>query len=144
MNKSLEAYNILLKAWQGNKEDKDQPDFDDINEALDTIKQDLERLEQLEKENEILNKALDIAKVDYTTARINLDNASARIKDLEKALDKACEMLNWDCPVSQDVIDDLDCENRCSSDFDETCKECWKMYFLNLADVEVLENENQN
>jgi uncharacterized protein (DUF3084 family) len=56
---------------------------------------------------------------------------------LEKALDKAYERLNWDCPVSQAVIDDLDCENRCSSDFEEVCKECWKMFFLNLVVDEV-------
>ena len=42
---SNEAYNTLLKAWQGNKESKDYPNFDDINEALNTIKQNLEHLE---------------------------------------------------------------------------------------------------
>ena len=47
---------------------------------------------------------------------------------LKKALDKACEMLEWGCPVEQDLIDDLDCEN-CKS----TEKECWKKYFLNEA-----------
>ena len=51
---------------------------------------------------------------------------------LKKALDKACEMLEWGCPVEQDLIDDLDCEN-CKN----TEKECWKKYFLK----EVLENE---
>ena len=47
-------------------------------------------------------------------------------QNLKKALDKACEMLEWGCPVEQDLIDDLDCEN-CKS----TEKECWKKYFLN-------------
>lgn len=51
---------------------------------------------------------------------------------LKKALDKACEMLEWDCPVEQDLIDDLDCEN-CNG----TYKESWKKYFLN----EVKDNE---
>ena len=51
---------------------------------LENAIKDLERLETLGKENETLNKALDFAKVDYTTTRINLDNASARIKELEK------------------------------------------------------------
>ena len=44
---------------------------------------------------------------------------------LKKALDKACESLEWGCPVEQDLIDDLDCEN-CKN----TKKECWKKYFL--------------
>lgn len=52
--------------------------------------------------------------------------------NLKKALDKACERLEWGCPVEQDLIDDLDCEN-CKN----TEKECWKKYFLK----EVFENE---
>ena len=79
------------------------PFLEDIN----TIKQDLERKEELEKENQ-------------------------ELKDYIKALDKACEILDWDCPVSQDLVDDLDCEN-CNDNY----KECWKKYFLK----EVLENE---
>lgn len=61
-----------------------------------------------------------------------IDNLCIRNQKLEKALDKACERLNWDCPVSQDLIADLDCENRCSDDFEECCKECWKLYFLGV------------
>lgn len=53
---SKEAYNVLLQAWQGNKEAENYPSFDDINEALYTIKQDLERLGELEKENQELKK----------------------------------------------------------------------------------------
>ena len=49
-----------------------------------------------------------------------------RNKRLLKALDKACERLDWDCPVGQNLIDDLDCEN---CDIDKE-KECWKKYFL--------------
>lgn len=64
---------------------------------LTTIESALVRLEKLEKENQIL----------------------------KKALDKACERLDWDCPVSQRLVDDLDCEN-CKN----TVKECWKKYFL--------------
>lgn len=47
---------------------------------------------------------------------------------LKKALDNACKILSWDCPCSQDLIDDLDCENRCQPDIDYS--ECWKKYFL--------------
>jgi hypothetical protein len=43
-------------------------------------------------------------------------------------LDEACKILSWDCPCSQDLIDDLDCENRCTPDIDYA--ECWKKYFL--------------
>lgn len=49
-----------------------------------------------------------------------------RNKKLNKALDLACERLDWDCPVGQDLIDDLDCEN-CDTDKE---KKCWKKYFL--------------
>lgn len=49
----------------------------------------------------------------------------SKIEQLEKALEKACERLDYSCPVEEELIDDLDCEN-CESD----CKECWKKYFL--------------
>ena len=59
-----------------------------------------------------------------------------RLEKLEKAFDKACESLDWDCPEGQNLIDDFidyfDCEN-CKN----TEKECWKKYFLK----EVIENE---
>ena len=59
-----------------------------------------------------------------------------RLEKLEKAFDKACESLDWDCPEGQNLIDDFidyfDCEN-CKN----TEKECWKKYFLK----EVLEDE---
>ena len=52
-----------------------------------------------------------------------------RLEKLEKAFDKACERLDWDCPEGQNLIDDFidyfDCEN-CKN----TEKECWKKYFL--------------
>ena len=51
------------------------------------------------------------------------------LEKLEKAFDKACESLDWDCPEGQNLIDDFidyfDCEN-CKN----TEKECWKKYFL--------------
>ena len=54
---------------------------------------------------------------------------------LEKAFKLACKRLDWDCPCGQDLIDDLDCENRCQPDIDYS--ECWVKYFLK----EVLGNE---
>ena len=47
---SKEALEILNIAWSGRKDKDGYPNFDDINIALYTIKQDLERLEKLEKE----------------------------------------------------------------------------------------------
>lgn len=49
-------------------------------------------------------------------------------------LEEACKILSWDCPCSQDLIDDLDCENRCTPDIDYS--ECWAKYLLK----EVLDN----
>ena len=66
------------------------------------VKDHLELLE----ENETLNKALDIAKVDYTTTRINLDNASARIKDLEKEYQELKEDLKLT------TIERTNCEDK--------------------------------
>ena len=60
-----------------------------------------------------------------------MKNYKKKIKNLKKHF-KACEMLEWGCPVEQDLIDYLDCEN-CKN----TEKECWKKYFLK----EVIDNE---
>ena len=51
-----EAYNILLQAWQSNKEAKDYPSFDDINEALDTIATTLERKEHYKNKFDTTHK----------------------------------------------------------------------------------------
>ena len=48
-----------------------------------------------------------------------------RIKILEEALDKACEQLEWTCPVDQELVEDLNCDGC-----DNNCKECWKKYFM--------------
>ena len=132
-----------------------------ILEELNLIKQDLERLEELEKENlelkeeyENLDRSFNSCHLDYENLKgeneqLEKENEDLKVfvdayanardellirnQKLEKALDKACEMLNWECPVSQNLIDDLDCENRCSDDFQECCKECWKLYFLKEA-----------
>ena len=123
----------------------------ELNDLLDN----LERLEQLEKEQD-----LEIGKLGFIADENKYKDAIRVLKEafivlgksdivntywfkfleelekenqiLKKALDKACERLDWDCPVSQNLIDDLDCEN-CKN----TEKECWKKYFLK----EVLEDE---
>ena len=94
----------------------------------DLVLKALERLEELEKEYDNLKKDYDNKDLEC----IDLYKENQELKDYIKALDKACEILDWDCPVSQDLVDDLDCEN-CNDNY----KECWKKYFLK----EVLENE---
>ena len=64
-----------------------------INELLPLILKDLDRLEELEKEN----------------------------AKLKKAFNKACEMLDWSCPTEQNLIDYFDCEN-CKDDYKECWK----------------------
>ena len=54
------------------------------------------------------------------------------IEKLENALDKACERLEESCPVEEELIEDLDCD-----EWDDNCKECWKKYFMK----EVLGND---
>ena len=49
-----DAYYILIEAWHGNKDDENHPNFDDINEALYTLNQAVERLETLENQNAAL------------------------------------------------------------------------------------------
>ena len=96
-------------------------------EEIKTIKQDLERLEELEKENQILKQSV---KDTYDTSQEIIADLKDEKQKLKKALDKACKTLDWNCPVAQNLIADLDCENRCSADFVECCRECWKIYFL--------------
>ena len=48
-----------------------------------------------------------------------------KVEQLEKALEKACEKLEETCPVDQELVEDLDCDNC-----DNNCKECWKKYFM--------------
>ena len=94
---------------------------------IQTIKQDLERLKQLEKENQEWKEA-------YIKVNEELHCAFARGTDsarfdvleenekLEKALDKACEMIAICPPIDVDVETCEKVENE--------CKECWKKYFL--------------
>lgn len=85
------------------------------------VLQDLEHLETLERNS---NKVImDSIKVINRNLELQAEN-----EKLKKALEKACKILSWDCPCCQDLIDDLDCENRCQPDIDYA--ECWKKYFL--------------
>jgi predicted RNase H-like nuclease (RuvC/YqgF family) len=130
MNKSLEVLERLKEETQPNAYTLNHNEED-----FKTIKQDLERLEQLEKENQELKSKL--SAIEFWNERYIEHNDK-----LEKALDKACEKfdfiyhclldaindLDYVCPITLNFIDDLERENK-----------CWKMYFLNIADVEVLE-----
>ena len=60
-----------------------------------------------------------------------------RVEMLEKALDKACELLadyTGICPFSKKLMYETNCDLNCK----DTYKECWKKYFMK----EVLGNEN--
>ena len=155
MSKALEALEKLYEEREYLLGDKvnhktknwhnDITHYDNINKCLLTIKQDLERLEEFEKVlnghcSKCVNRENNICvgmdapiHIDTLINCIEMENQELKEENnnLKKALDKACEMLEWGCPVEQNLIDYLDCEN-CKN----TEKECWKKYFLN----EVLEN----
>lgn len=83
---------------------------------------------RLKKENKELRKAIK----QWNISGGNLLRENAKLK---KALDKACERLEYytdNCPCGEELIEDLDCD-----DCESNCKECWKKYFMK----EVLENE---
>lgn len=66
----------------------------------------------------------------YTVLRSEYNRLKNKVEQLEKALDKACEKLDYICiPVEEELVEDLDCDNN--------CKECWKKYFMK----EVLKSE---
>lgn len=91
---------------------------------LKSYKQDLERLEVLETS---VLEYKDKDNLFWETAQNNVSLRQENEK-LKKALELACKRLDWDCPCRQNLIDDLDCENRCTPDIDYG--ECWKKYFL--------------
>ena len=78
----------------------------------------LKYVEQLEKE---LKRCQDtIKKWMGDHKKLIIDNGK-----MKKALEKACERLEYICPVEVELIEDLDCEN-CEDNY----KECWKKFFL--------------
>lgn len=83
-----------------------------------------ESLEQYKKQNRKSN----LMKDHINLLQDHLDLLDENEK-FEKALELACKMLDYDCPVSQELIDDLDCEMCC-----DNYEECWKKYFLNKVE----------
>lgn len=85
--------------------------------------------EQYEAEFEVLERELFIRK-----ELKDFDVYQRQLEKLEKALDKACERLEYytgNCPCGEELIEDLDCD-----ECDNNCKECWKKFFMK----EVLKN----
>lgn len=113
---------------EGNREyaERIQTDIDELDNVFD----DLKRLDELKRENQSLKEEYEMLDRAYNSCHLDYEDLKGENEKYKKALDKACKMLDWECPVYQDLIADLDCENRCSADFEECCKECWKIYFL--------------
>lgn len=87
---------------------------------------------KFEKENQELKEDLEES-FDYNALRqLKINSLEEENTKLEKALEKSCEKLEYTCPVEEELIDDLDCEN-CKDNY----KECWKKFFLK----EVFEDE---
>ena len=85
---------------------------------LKQIKQDLDKLEKLEKERQEIETKLSSNETntfDEIATMIKKANGYDvlvnKCKQFEKALEKSCEMLDYTCPVEEELIDDLDCEN---------------------------------
>lgn len=133
---SKEALEIIIFRLTSHEEDLELRETD--KKVIEIIKQDLERLEALKKENVELRQevsALEDYSYDVDCEKEFLIKENEKLK---KALEKACKILSWDCPCDQDLINDLDCEDRCQPNID--CTECWKKYFLK----EVVNNESNN
>ena len=104
--------------------------LNEYNEASNVIYKSLEHLEML---NNVWHKNEPMESVDINANNLQelYDFNNKLIQEnekLKKALAEACKMLSWDCPCGQDLIDDLDCENRCQPDIDYS--ECWMKYFI--------------
>lgn len=87
----------------------------------------------IDEEIETINRE-EIEK-DYMNVKQDLD----RVEMLEKALDKACELLadyTGICPFSKKLMYETNCDLNCK----DTYKECWKKYFMK----EVLGNKWYN
>ena len=91
---SKEAYRVLQKAWALRKDSEDYPDFDDINEALCTILQDLERKEQLEKENKELKAKLGFEKTLSSNQCLVVLKLSQENQELKSNIDSEVEFLS--------------------------------------------------
>lgn len=169
MSKSLETLDLLknnisdyLDTIQNNEEtiSKSEFMFVCIYPLYELIKKDLELLKEINKvwhDNEPM-ESVDIngehlqELYDYINKLVkenqellvNTNLAQGIALKYKKALDKACEKfdfiyhclldaindLDYVCPITLNFIDELERENK-----------CWKKYFLNLADVEVVKND---
>ena len=127
MNSKEYFVNIVNTLTCYDKKNKTYTNLGDLTKYINSLNK---RLEMLEEEYNNLKKDYDVK--DLECVDLQLEN-----EKFKKAFNKACLMLDWCCPVEQDLIDDLDCENRCSGDLEELCRECWKIYFLK----EVKKNE---
>lgn len=123
---SKEALEILFASYNfdGN--------YHDLIIAREKLEQDLDKLEQLENENQELKEKFKMLEENEEVVLTTLEMAVQENTKLKKALEKSCERLDYTCPVEEELIDDLDCENC-----DSNCKECWKKFFLK----EVLGND---
>ena len=104
-------------------------------EELDAIKQDLEAYEQLKQDHDktLINNGKLVVKVEdlkedlrlTTIERTNCEDIweeeYQKCCQLEKALDKACEMIAI-CPPNVNIEECEKVENE--------CKDCWKRYLL--------------
>ena len=128
IKQDLNCLEELKQVWNKEEWCKGIPlSVDSLKSLFNYNKELFEENLKLDKENLILKQSV---KDTYDTSQEIIADLKEKNQKLEKALDKACKKLDWDCPVSQDLIADLDCENRCSADFEECCRECWKIYFL--------------
>ena len=160
MSKSLEALDVLYTHLENANQ---VVVVRECSLVYQTIKQDLERLEQLEKEKEQLKNDIKLNETQIDDLTLEVANYKHALEEkneiimdlkedlrlttiertncediweeehqkccqLEKALDKACEMIAI-CPPNVNVEECEKVENE--------CKECWKKYLLS----EVLENE---
>lgn len=109
-----------------------------VEVAVTTIKSGITHFktlkEQYETEFEILEKELlfirDIKPFNVHQKQVEqLEKENTKLK---QALEKACERLDYTCPVEEELIEDLNCE-ECNSNSEE----CWAKFFLK----EALKNE---
>ena len=86
------------------------------------------KLKMLEQENIELKENLRLTTIERTNCEDLWEKEHLKCCKLEKALDKACDMIGI-CPPNVDVEECEKVENE--------CKECWKKYLLEevLKDV---------
>lgn len=104
--KLKEKYTRLERAYKNN-----EVMTKDLNELINRNLELKDKIKELEE-------LLDSLQKDY-------DHLSEEDLKLEQALEKACERLDYTCPVEEELIEDLNCEN-CEDNY----KKCWKKYFL--------------